>query len=210
MDRRVLITTVAGCILAAPPIGKAQQAGKVYRIGYLSPAAGPNPGDQAFERSLKDLGYVEGQNLRLECRYTEGRSDQLPEAAAELVRLRPDLIVVWSSAGSRMELRRHSGCQRCHPHHPGRLPGRGHRKGARCYSRSSSTGRELYRCHLRDDSGFRGRAGPSCAEALSFAISVTEALRPAKRHENRTALRSPRPGAARSSAYWSGQGRISV
>jgi len=99
ISRRAFITTVAG-MLGAPLVGEAQSAGKVYRIGYLSPAAGPNPGDQAFERSLRDRGYVEGQNLRLERRYTGGRSDQLPEAAAELVRLRPDLIVVWSPAGT--------------------------------------------------------------------------------------------------------------
>jgi Amidase len=54
------------------------------------------------------------------------------------------------------------------------------------------------------------RAAARLARRLSFAISVTEALRPAKSHENRTVLRSPRPGAVRSSAYWSGQGRISV
>jgi len=98
-SRRAFIVAVVG-VVAAPLVGGAQSAGKVYRIGYLSPAADPNPGDQAFERSLRDRGYVEGQNLRLERRYTGGRSDQLPEAAAELVRLRPDLIVVWSSAGT--------------------------------------------------------------------------------------------------------------
>jgi putative ABC transport system substrate-binding protein len=49
---------------------------------------------------MKDLGYVEGKNLRLERRYTGGRSDQLPGAAAELVRLSPDLIVVWTPAGT--------------------------------------------------------------------------------------------------------------
>jgi putative ABC transport system substrate-binding protein len=86
--------------LAGPPTVDAQPVGKVYRLGYLSPAPAHNPIDQAFERAMKDLGYVEGANLRLERRYTAGRNDQLPSAAVELVRLNPDLIVVWSPAGT--------------------------------------------------------------------------------------------------------------
>ncbi len=83
-----------------PHTAEAQPHEKVYRIGYLSPAVAHNPMDQAFDRSMRGLGYVEGKNLRLERRYTGGRSDQLPGAAAELVRLNPDLIVVWSPAAT--------------------------------------------------------------------------------------------------------------
>jgi putative ABC transport system substrate-binding protein len=87
-------------ILAMPSDMEAQQAGKVYRVGYLSPAAAHNPIDEIFDRSLKDLGYVEDQNLHLERRYTAGRMDQLAGAANDLVRLNVDMIVVWSPAGT--------------------------------------------------------------------------------------------------------------
>jgi putative ABC transport system substrate-binding protein len=96
MDRRAFIGTLAGGLLAAPLAVEGQQAGKVWRIGYLSPASGHNPGDEAFDRSMKDFGYVEGRNLRMERRYTGGRMDQLAGAAAELVGLNVDVIVVWS------------------------------------------------------------------------------------------------------------------
>ena len=101
MDRRAFIGTLTGGLLAAPLAANAQQAGKVWRIGYLSPAQGHNPIDEAFERSMKDLGYIEGQNIRLERRYAAGRSEQLGSAAGELVRLNVDLIVVWSPAATR-------------------------------------------------------------------------------------------------------------
>src|SRR5215469_7096952 len=100
LGRRRFMAALAGGLLAAPLAVEAQQAGKVWRIGYLSPAAGHNPIDEAFERSMKDLGYAEGQNMWLERRYTAGRPDQLANAAAELVRLNVDLIVVWSPAAA--------------------------------------------------------------------------------------------------------------
>jgi len=100
VDRRAFIGTLAGGLLAAPLAVEAQQAGKVYRIGYLSPASAHNPIDEAFERAMKDLGYVEGENLRLERRFTGGRTDQFAGAAAELVRLNVDLIVVWTPSAT--------------------------------------------------------------------------------------------------------------
>jgi putative ABC transport system substrate-binding protein len=96
MNRRTFLGTLAGSLLTAPITGEAQQASKSWRIGYLSPAEVHGPIDEAFERSLKDLGYVEGQNIRLERRYTAGRPDRIDDIAAELVRLNVDLIVVWS------------------------------------------------------------------------------------------------------------------
>jgi putative ABC transport system substrate-binding protein len=95
------VLLLALMLLAAPLAAKAQQAERVWRIGYLSPSeGGHNPIDEAFERSMKNLGYIEGQNIRLERRYTAGRQDQLASAAAELVRLNVDVIVVWSPAGT--------------------------------------------------------------------------------------------------------------
>ena len=79
---------------------EAQQAGKVYRIGYLrvgkgSPTAAPD--NIAFRQGLRELGYVEGQNLVIEYRYAEGKKERLPDLAAELVRLKVDVIVTSGS-----------------------------------------------------------------------------------------------------------------
>ena len=97
MDRRTFLTSVAG-LLAVPLAAEAQQAGKVWRIGALQigpiPVLGSNPIWDAFLQSLRELGYVEGQNISIEQRSAEGRMDRLPALAAELVRLNVDVIVV--------------------------------------------------------------------------------------------------------------------
>jgi putative ABC transport system substrate-binding protein len=75
---------------------EAQQPKKIYRIGYLSsvePAA-DSPIAEAIRKSLRELGYIEGQNIAIEYRYGAGRRDQYTELAGELVRLKVDLIVV--------------------------------------------------------------------------------------------------------------------
>ena len=80
---------------AASFAAKAQQAGKVYRLGYLSQPTRESVerGLQAFLRTLRELGWVEGQNLIIEYRWAEGKVERLPELAAELVRLNVDIIV---------------------------------------------------------------------------------------------------------------------
>jgi len=79
-------------LLAGPLPTEAQQAGKVYRIGYLKNGRiGPN--EKAFREGLRKLGYVEGQNIVIEWRPAKGKLDRLPELAAELVRLKVDCIV---------------------------------------------------------------------------------------------------------------------
>ena len=90
----------AGALLAAPLAAEAQQAGKVYRIGYLSTPtrASVERGVEAFLRTLRKLGWVEGQNLIIEYRWAEGNVERLPDLAAELVRLKVELIV--APAGS--------------------------------------------------------------------------------------------------------------
>ena len=70
----------------------AQQAKKVPRIGYLTVRSGPSDRDEAFRQGLRDLGYVEGQNIIVEHRFANG-TDRLPEMAAELVRLKLDVFV---------------------------------------------------------------------------------------------------------------------
>ena len=91
MDRRHFLTSLAGA-LAGPLGAGAQQAGKVYRIGFLVMAR--NPGvETAFPRGLAELGYREGQDISIEWRSAEGREERLPTLAAELVRLGVDVIV---------------------------------------------------------------------------------------------------------------------
>jgi ABC-type uncharacterized transport system substrate-binding protein len=91
-----LMLTLALTIFAAPLTAEAQQPTKVYRIGLLSglsPSSAPNSRVEAFRQGLRELGYVEGQNLVIEARYAEGRAERLPDLAAELVRLPVEVIV---------------------------------------------------------------------------------------------------------------------
>jgi putative ABC transport system substrate-binding protein len=95
VDRRAFLATLTGGLLAAPLAAEAQQAGKVWRIGYLDQgsAARNRPYLEALRQGLRDLGWVEGQNIAFEVRFAEGKTDQLPSLAAELVRLGVDIIV---------------------------------------------------------------------------------------------------------------------
>src|SRR5712692_3769115 len=95
MDRRTFIGTLAGGILAAPLAAKAQQAAKVWRIGYLGyPAESVESKNLTVLRQrLRELGYVDGKNIALELRWAEGKPDRLADLAAELVRLRVDVLM---------------------------------------------------------------------------------------------------------------------
>src|SRR5437762_10282401 len=95
MDRRMFIGGVAGSLLAAPLAARAQQAGKIYRIGILEPIpAAQNVANlDALRKGLRDLGYVEGRNLVIEYRSADGRAERFPVLATELVGLKVDLIV---------------------------------------------------------------------------------------------------------------------
>ncbi len=88
-----LVLTLPLAILPAPLVAHAQQAGKVNRIGVLGISA-MNPHYEAFRQGLHELGYVEGQNIVIERRYSEGRAERVPDLATELVRLKVDLILV--------------------------------------------------------------------------------------------------------------------
>ena len=103
MDRRTFIGRVAGGLLAAPLAARAQQVGKVYRIGILEtiPAARNAANLDALRKGLRDLGYVEGRNLVLEYRSADGRAERFPDLAAELVRLKVDLIVSRGTPAAR-------------------------------------------------------------------------------------------------------------
>jgi len=93
--RRAFLGTLAGGLLAAPFTADAQPAGKVYRVGYLTAGSvTANPRVlEAFRQGLRELGWVEGQNIVIEYRSAEGHFDRLPDLAAELVRLKVDVIV---------------------------------------------------------------------------------------------------------------------
>ena len=96
-----LVAVLAVSLLAAPLAADAQQTGKVPRIGFLSltsPSDRPSLLD-AFRQGLRELGWVEGQNIVIDYRYAEGRVDRLPDLAAELVRLKVDLIVSEGTQG---------------------------------------------------------------------------------------------------------------
>jgi ABC-type uncharacterized transport system substrate-binding protein len=98
MNRRVFLSAVTGGLLAAPLAAKAQQPGKVYRIGILGnvPLTDPEGANLwgAFVQGLKELGYVQGQNITIEHRTSGGQYGGLPALASDLVRLKVDVIVV--------------------------------------------------------------------------------------------------------------------
>ena len=95
LERRRFLVAIAGGLLAAPLAAEAQQAGKVYRIGFLSgsSAVASRRHLEQFRLGLRELGYVEGQNIIIEYRWAEGQQDRLPQLAPDLVRIAPDLIV---------------------------------------------------------------------------------------------------------------------
>jgi putative ABC transport system substrate-binding protein len=97
--RVALSLLVLGVLFVSLP-AEAQAAGRVYRIGLLSSFSAPETAFwyEAFRRGLRDLGWVEGKNITIEYRHTEGRSDRLPALAADLVGLNVDVIVTTIGA----------------------------------------------------------------------------------------------------------------
>jgi putative ABC transport system substrate-binding protein len=87
---------VAAVLLTVTVIAEAQQPKKIHRIGYLSSetAAGESTRSEAIRLALRELGYIEGQNIAVEFRYGEGKLDRAPERLAELARLKVDIIVI--------------------------------------------------------------------------------------------------------------------
>jgi putative ABC transport system substrate-binding protein len=93
MDRRAFLAVAAASVVARPGVARAQQPAKISRLGCLSLRSGPGEFEETFVQGLRELGYVEGQNVALEYRWAGGKAERLPEMAAELVRLKVDLIV---------------------------------------------------------------------------------------------------------------------
>src|SRR5262249_26151701 len=88
--------------LVVPWAAVAQQPAKVSRIGVLMPALNPERTQnlEAFRDTLRDLGWVEGQNLAMEYRFAEHGLEQFPSLAADLIRLQVDALVAWGGAPS--------------------------------------------------------------------------------------------------------------
>ena len=90
---KLLRTALCALLFALNVPADAQQAKKISRIGFLAVLARALATEQAFLQGLRDLGYVDGQNLTIDYRFAAGNVDRLPELAEELVRLKPELIV---------------------------------------------------------------------------------------------------------------------
>jgi len=101
MDRRLFVVIVGGCILLPTCGVEGQAPSKRHRVGYLSIGSASDfrrvAIADAFRQGLHDLGYIENRNINIETRFAEGGYDQLPGLAAELVRLRVDTIVAYST-----------------------------------------------------------------------------------------------------------------
>jgi putative ABC transport system substrate-binding protein len=99
MSRKIFLLLLATVLLVTAPPAEAQQPKKVPRIGYLSATnrAIDSPRSEEIRAALRELGYIDGQNIAIEFRYSEGKPDRAPDLAAGLVRLKVDIIVV--SAG---------------------------------------------------------------------------------------------------------------
>jgi putative tryptophan/tyrosine transport system substrate-binding protein len=95
MRRRDFIAIVGGATVALPRPSHGQKSGRVVRMGVLSPffpSIGPSPSFDAFSQTMRELGWIEGQNIAVEYRWAEGRADRLQALAAELAHLKLDII----------------------------------------------------------------------------------------------------------------------
>jgi putative ABC transport system substrate-binding protein len=96
MKNKIIALALSAMLLALCSSVEAQQAGEIFRIGYLDPstASGSKVPVEAFRQELSKLGWIEGKNIAIEYRFAEQKQVRLPELAADLVRLKVDLIVV--------------------------------------------------------------------------------------------------------------------
>jgi putative tryptophan/tyrosine transport system substrate-binding protein len=96
MNRKITGPALCVLLLALCFPAEAQRPGKIHRVAVLSPGTQPRPVIEAFKQGLRDLGYVEGKNVRFEYHYADWKLERLPELAAELVGLKPDVIFLHS------------------------------------------------------------------------------------------------------------------
>jgi putative ABC transport system substrate-binding protein len=98
MRRRALITLLGGSAVAWPLVARAQQPGKLWRIGFLSAVSRELSSHAALQQGMRELGYVEGKDFALEWRSVEGKYERFPEIIRELVRLKVDVFVTGVTA----------------------------------------------------------------------------------------------------------------
>src|SRR5213596_3653872 len=100
MKKNILCVALGVMLLARSFPADAQQTGKIFHIGILDPstASGSTVLWEVFRQELRKLGWVEGKNLIIEYRFGEQKNERLPELAADMVRLKVDLIVVTGTA----------------------------------------------------------------------------------------------------------------
>jgi putative ABC transport system substrate-binding protein len=104
MKARILLYALPALFLVTIHLAEAQQPKKVARLGYLSlqfPETVSGPAIQAFRQRLRELGYVENQNIIIEWRFANGEPERLPTLAAEIVRLNVDIIVTQGNGATR-------------------------------------------------------------------------------------------------------------
>jgi putative ABC transport system substrate-binding protein len=114
VKRRDFIAMLGGAAAAWPLAVGAQQPGKTPIIGVLVSASPPHPFADAFWRGLHALGYSEGQNIKVEFRYTDGRSDRAEEYAEEFVRARVNVIVAHYAIATTAAMVSHPDNPDCH------------------------------------------------------------------------------------------------
>jgi putative ABC transport system substrate-binding protein len=97
VKKKVTVLTLCAMLFALCSPAEAQQTGKLFRVGYLDPSTASSSAVlvEAFRQELSKLGWIEGKNITIEYRFAEQKSDRLPELAADLVRLKVDLIVTF-------------------------------------------------------------------------------------------------------------------
>ena len=186
VSRRIFSCALCAMLFALCVSAQAQQAGKIFRIGFLDPstAAGSAVLVDAFRQELSKLGWIEGKNITIEYRFAEQKTERVPELAADLVRLKVDLIV---GAGDASGI---SGQER-HYYHPHRDDERCGPRGCRSGCQSGAAGRQYHRVlefiarakyqKARDTQGRSPQARPSWTSAAGGSASDLQLkeLRPA-------------------------------
>lgn len=103
MARNIILILLAALTLVSIDLAQAQQQPKIAKIGWLRtrPVSGSGGGSDVIRRELHELGYAEGKNIVFENRSTEGNLDRLPALAADVVRLKVDVLLAYSTPGAR-------------------------------------------------------------------------------------------------------------
>jgi putative tryptophan/tyrosine transport system substrate-binding protein len=101
MTKKIIFLALCSLLLVPCSAASAQQAGKIFRIGFLDDSTASNIAVRLdmFRQELSKLGWIEGKNVAIEYRFAEGKLERLPELAVELVRLKVDLIVTSGTPG---------------------------------------------------------------------------------------------------------------